>query len=185
MEITITVEQVEALASQLEASEQEQRQKALRLIRAYARILGAREPERFRRRPTECRDEAGHWDSSYPPREEYTAHAGPRLVTARKREYQDVPTSGGFYYAWKRVTTDPGVYIARDGTIYGCDEHGTGTVGQYAAHPGDCEREIVLDWTERDPSDVPTAELLAAEEHLRGLAFPASVKAVDKPAASA
>lgn len=184
MEITITVEQVEALASQLEASEQEQRQKALRLIRAYARILSAREPERFTRRPTECRDEAGHWDSSFPPGEEYYACSGPRLLTLRKRDYQDVPTSGGFYHAWKRVTTDPGIYIARNGTIYGCDEHGTGRVGGYAAYPGDCQREIELAWSVRDPSEIPTAQLLEAEAELRALAFPASAK-VDKPAASA
>lgn len=184
MEITITIEQVEALASQLEASEQEQRDKALRLIRAYARILGAREPERFTRRPTECRDEAGHWDSSFPPKAEYYALSGPCLLTLRKRDYQDVPTSGGFYHEWKRVTHDPGIYVQRDGTIYGCDEHGTGAVGQYAAHPGDCEREIVLRWSRRPVSEIPTAQLLEAEAELRALAFPASAK-VDKPAASA
>lgn len=61
--------------------------------------------------------------------------------------------------------------------IYGCDETGTGRVGQYAAHPGDCDVDCTLEWMPRDLDDVSLAEIRLAEETLRELAFPASVRA--------
>ena len=177
MDTTITIEQVEALAERLEADDAAARAKAERLVRAYARILAIREPELFVARPREERDEEGHWDNSYPPKAASYDASGPALYVVEEHEVEHVPTSGGFYFAWKRVTTTAGTYVAADGSIWGCDEHGTGRLGQYAAHPGDCDREIELEWSRR--RDVATAELQAAELALRALAFPAASAALD------
>jgi hypothetical protein len=169
---TITIEQVEALATQLHSDEGTERAKLERLTTAYARILSAREPERFARQPLEKRDEAGHWDNSYPPTIEYCNYTGPRLIELSDCDYEDVPTSGGFYYDWKRVTTDPGLYVSRDGRIYGCEITGTGKLGQFAAHPGDCNVECELEYDERD--DLSVEDLRTVETALRALAFPLS-----------
>jgi hypothetical protein len=88
----------------------------------------------------------------------------------------DIATESGYYYAWRRVTEDPGLYVSRDGTIYGCDEHGTGRLGQFAAHPGDCDVECELDWSPRDADELSTEDLATVEQHMRALAFPASAK---------
>lgn len=168
----ITIEQVEALATQLEADEQAEREKLDRLIKAYARILAKREPSRFQRQALEQADEDGHFDNSYPPKVEYRNFSGPRLLCVRDNETRDVATSGGFYYDWKRVTEDFGLWVSRDGTIYGCDETGTGAVGRFAAHPGDHNVQVELDWSPR--GEVSLAELRVVEANLRALAFPLS-----------
>lgn len=172
----ITIETLEALATQLETDEEAQRAKLLRMIRAESRILAVREPGKFPARATVLHDEDGHWDSSYPPKQVYADRTGPLLVKVVGNKSSDVATSGGFYYSWRRVTEDPGLYVARDGTIYGCNEHGTGRLGQFAAHPGDCDVEVELDWSPRDLGDVTTEELAEVESHMRALAFPASVE---------
>ena len=169
---TITIESLEALATELEQTAELQTTKLKRLIAAYARILWQREPEHFKRRDTEHGDEAGHWDSSYPPKQVYRARTGPRLVLVDELTTDDVPTSGGFYYSWRRVTTDGGVYVDRMGQIYECEETGTGRLGQFAAHPGDCDVECTLDWSRNSK---PTLDQLAlAEQKMRELAFPLS-----------
>lgn len=170
----ITIDQVEELATKLEADDAAQREKAARLIRAYCRILWLREPQRFQRRPTERRDEDGHWDNSYPPKQELRNFTGARLIKVRGWDYDDIATSSGFYYTWKRVTKDHGLYFDRFGRAYGADETGTGRLGQYAAHPGDCDVECEIAWSQRD--ELETAELIAAEQALRALAFPASTQ---------
>lgn len=166
----ITLEDVEALASALEADEATERAKLERLIRAEARIIAVREPEQFAARPMEYADEDGHWDNSYPPGQVYRAHTGPRLLAVRDCETTDVATTPGYYHEWRRVTEYPGLYVDRDGRIWGCDESGTGRVGSFAAHPGNCDVNVAVAWERR--SDVTVEELREVERHLRQLAFP-------------
>lgn len=169
---TITIEQVEALAERLEADDEAQRAKLSRLIRAYARILIIREPEQFRARAREIRDEAGHSDNSYPPEGVEYNHSGPELIEIRPYEVDDVPTSGGYYHTWRRETNDPGLYVDGYGRIYGAECTGTGRVGQFAAYPGNCDREIEIEWEQR--RHVSTVDLVEVERDLRAIAFPAS-----------
>lgn len=168
----ITIEALETLATELSANEEQQRARLIRLIRAEARIVAAREPERFPRRATEYADEDGHWDNSYPPKQVYRAKTGPKLIRLVGCEYEDNATESGFYHAWERVTSDPGIYVSRDGRVYGCEMSGTGRVGQYAAHPGDCDVEVTLDYSLRDEDEIPIAQLATAESALRAFAFP-------------
>lgn len=174
MNTTITIEDLERLANELEANETAQRERLLRLICAEARILAAREPELFRRMPTEYADVDGHWDNSYPPKQKYKNRTGPRVIVVSEGVTDDIATSAGFYYSWKRVTTDLGLYVARDGSIYGADETGTGRLGQFAAHPGDCDVECTVGWSLRDRNELSLGELSEVESHLRKLAFPLS-----------
>ena len=167
----VTVDTLEALAQQYEASSAAEAERLQRLIRAYARIVAAREPAAFgRRRPTRLVDEAGHYDSSYPPKAEWADRTGPRLITVRDSEESEEAITSGYYYTYRVHTDDPGVYIGRAGGIYGCEMSGTAALGHYAAHPGDCERDIDLDWRVR--REVPLDDLRAAEAHMRTLAFP-------------
>lgn len=169
---TITIEALEQLAIELEATEAEQRAKLDRMIRAYARILAAREPHLFERKATERGDVAGHYDNSFPPKQVFRAKTGPRLLRVDAWETEDVATSGGYYYSWRRVTTDGGVYVSKMGELYEADETGTGQLGQFAAHPGDCNVECAIEWSRKH--DVTLEQLTLAEEHLRKLAFPLS-----------
>jgi hypothetical protein len=173
----ITIEQVEALATKLESDDQAKRAKMLRLIHAYCRVIAQRSPGKFARQAVACRDEEGHFDNSYPPSVLYCEHTGPRLLQIRDNRTDDVATSGGFYYNWKRVTEDRGVWVGRDGALYGCEETGTGELGQFAAHPGDCNVDVTLEWEQLDLDDVDTEDLVETESKLRGLAFPASIAA--------
>ncbi len=168
----ITIEDLERMATELETDESAQRARLDRLIRSYARILAVREPHLFERKATEHGDVAGHWDSSYPPKQEFRARTGPRLLRVEAWDTEDVATSGGFYYSWRRVTTDGGLYVTKMGELYEADETGTGRLGQFAAHPGDCDVECVIEWSGKH--DVSIEQLRAAEEHLRRLAFPLS-----------
>jgi hypothetical protein len=172
----ITIEALESLVANLETEESARREKLERLIRAYARIVALREPEHFPRRALHLGDEAGHWDNSYPPNQVYSDRSGPRLVKVRSSSEEDIATEGGFYYAWRRVSTDPGLYVSRTGQIYGCAETGTGRVGQFAAHPGDCEVDCEVDWSVRD--EITLADLEEVEQHMRALAFPLATAAV-------
>lgn len=169
---TITIESLEQLATELEATEAAQRAKLDRMIRAHARILAVREPHLFERKATERGDEAGHYDNSYPPKQVFRARTGPRLLRVAGYDYEDVATSGGYYYEWRRVTTDGGVYVSKMGELYEADETGTGRLGQFAAHPGDCNVECEIEWSHK--RDVSLDQLVAAESHLRALAFPLS-----------
>jgi len=162
----ITIEQLEALASQIERDDSLEHARLLRLCRSMLRILAARQPEIFVRRATSITDVAGHWDNSFPPKAEYHFDGGSRrLFTIRPNETEDVPTEGGFYHTWRRQTSEQGCYVGRDGHFYGCEETGTGAVGQYAAHPGDENRDITLAWVQI----VPTLDdLRETEPMLRG-----------------
>lgn len=168
----LTLETLEALAEQVEQDEEAHREKLARMIRAYARILAARAPDTFRARALEYSDEEGHYDNSYPPKQQYKDRNGPRLYCVRKFGWESIATEGGFYYHWRAATNDPGLYVAPDGTLYGCTVSGTGRVGQFAAYPGDCDVMLSLDWSPRDEDEVTTDELGQAECELRKLAFP-------------
>lgn len=172
----ITVETLEALANELHAEGEAARAKLVRLVRAYARILAAREPERFTPRAMEYADEDGHYDNTFPPDQVYRCYTGPTLLKVRGAKTRDVATEGGFYHEWKRVTEAAGLYAAPDGGIWGCDHTGTGRVGQFAAHPGDCGVLVELTWERRSDASVSLAELLELEESLRELAFPLSAE---------
>lgn len=169
---TITLEQVEALVSTMEADEAGERSKLRRLISAYARILAAKDPTVFSRRETVRADEDGHWDNSFPPDIEAKAFIGPALIEVTRLSTEDRATTSGFYHEWERSTSDPGVYVHRTGRIYGADETGTGRVGRFAARPGNCDVDCRIDWYAREIDDVSTKELRTAEEMLRKMALP-------------
>lgn len=168
----ITIESLESLATELEHAEMLQRDRLLRMCRAYVRILAIREPGAFSRRACHYGDEAGHCDNSFPPDKEYSDHSGPRSIKICERTTEDIATSGGFYHSWRRVTTYGGLAVGRAGTWYRSDEHGTGEVGQYAAHPGNHNVDVDITWEAVQPGDLATAELVAAERTLRDLTFP-------------
>lgn len=161
---TITIEQLESLAAQVESDEVAECARLLRFCRAMTRILAARQPDEFTWRCTSITDEAGHWDNSYPPKEETHGRSPARLLRVRKYDFDQVPTSGGFYHSYRCEPTDVGCYVARDGSFWGCRYSGTGEFGSYAAHPGDCNREIELDWHRVEPT---LDDLRAAEPVLR------------------
>jgi hypothetical protein len=166
----ITIESLEALASKLEQETATHAAKLERIIRAFARIIHAREPRKFARQPCGWGDEAGCSDNSYPPEKEYRDYTGPRLLEIIEEDTEEVPTSDGFYYSYRVTGTDPGLYIAADGSIWGAMRTGTGRFGQFAAHPGHCDVEVSIEYDQR--RDVSTEELETAEKHLRKLAFP-------------
>lgn len=173
--MNITIEEIEALVSRMEQEEEARRAKLIRLISAEARIIALREPEHFGKpRATERSDEDGHWDNSFPPEILCKNRTGPRLITVEQHVTDDIATSSGFYHDWKRVTTDPGLFIGRKGELYGLQETGTGSFGQFAAHPGNCDVQCDLDWQILSADEVSTERLEAAEEQLRALAFPLS-----------
>ena len=173
----ITFEALEELATQLEADVEKQRQKLLRLCRGYHRILALRERQLFERKACHFGDEAGHYDSSFPPRLVYSERNGPRALRLAPRKTEDIPTSGGYYYSWRRVTTYGGLCISLHGEWLRSEETGTGELGQFAAYPGDCKVDCTIAWGQVGDDDVELDELTLAEEKLRGLAFPASAAA--------
>lgn len=160
---TITIEQLEALASQVENDDETEQARLLRLCRAMVRILAARQPEAFERGTTSITDESGHWDNSFPPKAE-RHRTGPRIIVIRGNDTAEIPTSTGFYYDFVVEPTELGCYVGRDGTFYGVEERGTAHFGQYAAHPGNCNRDITREWIRIDPT---LDDLRAAEPILR------------------
>ena len=110
----ITVEQIEVLADRLIAERESARARLIRLIVAEARIVGVRCPEKFGRKPIVYRDETGVCDGSYPPDQEYSDYTGPRLAKILGRDTEQSPTSGGFYYDYRIVTTFGGIYVDSD-----------------------------------------------------------------------
>lgn len=176
----LSAEDIEGLADRIEETEKETREKLLRLIRAEARILAVREPAAFPKKPLARADEDGHWDSSFPPDIEWKDHNGPRLFCVDGFEWEENDTGGGsFYHNWEAVTSSPGLYVARDGRLFGAEVSGTGRVGQFAAHPGDCDVDMVIDWSPLDLDDVTTEALRTVERVVRERAFP-SLKGATK-----
>jgi hypothetical protein len=171
-ESTVTIESLEALAAEIEAGETQERAKLRRLIAAYARIVAGRDPGQFKRMPLEYSDEDGHWDNSYPPEQRYKQHTGPRLIEVETEETAHIATSRGFYHDYRVVTESKGLYVRCDGALLGCEVTGTGSLGQYAAHPGDCAVMCELDWQELEADEISAGSLRRAERHMRDLAFP-------------
>lgn len=163
--MNLTIEALEQLSREVEATDAAEHTRLLRICNAMGRILARRQPDVWDPTATSITDVAGHFDNSYPPREERHGR-GPSVVVIRARETEDVPTEGGFYHAWRRQTTDGGCYLGRDGLWYRADEAGTGRVGQFAAHPGDCDRDINIAWETTTPT---LDDLQQAEPALREL----------------
>lgn len=168
----ITIEQLESLATELENDDAAQRDRLSRLCRAYVRILAVREPERFERGACHYGDTVGSCDGSYPPGQEYSERTGPRSIALINSDTENVATSTGFYYTWRRVTKYGGLEVGRDCRWYRSDEYGTGRFGQFPAHPGTCNVDVTIDWHSVAQADLTTAELALAEVALRELAFP-------------
>lgn len=166
--MTLTIEALEALATELEADRDAKRARLLKLISLHARILAVKAPGLFRREATEYGDEAGHWDNSYPPEVEYRCFRGPSTITVVDHNYQKIATSSGFCYDWRAETSEPGLSVDKRGRIYSCEYSGTGRVGQYAAHPGNCDVSVSLEWSERAPESLSIEELTTVERVLRG-----------------
>jgi hypothetical protein len=185
--MTVTLEHLEALASAVESTENATRTKMLRMVASYARILGVKNPKRFKHRATIHADVDGHFDNSFPPAQSYKACTGPALISIRAYRTEDHATTGGYYHSWQRVTVDVGLYVDRSGRIYGANETGTGRVGQFAAYPGDCDVDCSISWAPRDLDELSTEELSEVEQKLRALAFPlvatASMSGPQRPAA--
>lgn len=173
----ITLEQLEALAESIFAEEGQRRERLLRLVRAYTRILSVREPKMFKPTATVWADEDGHWDNSYPPDQKYKERTGPRVIRLRALDFDSRATSGGFYHTTKYFTTTPGIYIDASGAVWSSDIHGTGNYGQFAAHPGACDVDCEIDYCEMDDDDIPIEVLVDAEELLRAKAFPMATAA--------
>lgn len=169
----LQLEDIEAVVAQLEADQDVRRAKLLRLIAAYARIVDVREPKRFARQALEYRDEAGQFDDSYPPSVLYCNFSGPALLEFSEPETEQVPTETGFYHSWKLVTKSPGLLVDARGALWRCEEHGTGRVGCFAAYPGDCSVEVVVEYHRQRPEELPLATLEEIEAWLRAVAFPA------------
>lgn len=175
MHAELTLEQIEGMAAQIVAEAQTQRERLCRLIRAEARIAHNRRPERFKTAPSRYQDEDGHWDNSYPPDQVYCDYTGPQSLLIYAPTTEDYATSDGFYYEYRTVTTKRGLRIAADGTVYTVDQTGTGRFGQFAAHPGECNVDVDLEYSRTSCDNLSIAELAAIESKLRSLAFPASV----------
>lgn len=161
----ITIETLEQLAHEIEATDAAEHARLLRICNAMGRILARRQPDVWKTTCTSVTDVAGHFDNSYPPKEARHGR-GPSVVVIRERETEDVPTESGFYHAWRRQTTDGGCYLGRDGAWYRADESGTGRVGQFAAYPGDHARDITIEWEKTSPT---LEDLQQAEPALREL----------------
>jgi len=172
MDTTITIDQLEALATEMTVEVEVQHARLARLCATYGRIIAAREPQTYKLRACHHGDVAGHWDNSYPPRQVYSDHSGPRSIEITTEQTEDVATSGGFYFSWRRVTTAPGLYLGRDGQWYRSSETGSGRLGAFAAHPGNVGVDCEIEYEECHADDLSVAELELAEQVLRDLAFP-------------
>jgi hypothetical protein len=168
----LTIQDLEELAAQIAGETSDRRQKLLRMIRAYCKIINAREPDKFSRRACHFGDEAGNCDGSYPPKQVYSDRSGPLGITIISFSSEDVPNSGGFYHDYHTVSTDSGLYVSPKGELFGGSMTGTGSFGQFPAHPGDCNVDCCIEWSDLDPEEVPLDLLEKAEKELRDIAFP-------------
>lgn len=100
----LTLESLEALVETLIDAERAEREKQLRMIAACARIVALKDPEVFTRRACWHGDEEGHWDNSYPPKQTYSDRRGPSTIKIVDSTQEDIATSGGYYYSWRRIT---------------------------------------------------------------------------------
>jgi hypothetical protein len=170
----LTIGQLESLADQIVNSDRQRKQKLARMIRAYARILWIREPKQYKRGATIFADEDGHWDNSYPPDLKYKEFDGPKGITIYRFDWHCRATSHGFYHDLKIYTSDGGLRVCPDGSLTTATIEGTGRYGAFAAHPGHCDFDCSIDYSQIDPEDVALDRLIDAEKQMRDLAFPLS-----------
>lgn len=168
----MNIHELEALANEICETQQTKREHLLRMLRAYCKIINAREPGKFKRRACHFGDVAGNCDGSYPPEQAYTDRSGPLAIEIVSFSSEDVPDSGGFYYSYHTVATDMGLYLSPKGDLFGGAMTGTGSFGQFPAHPGDCDVDCSIEWSNLDPEDVPLDRLEKAEKEMRAIAFP-------------
>ena len=167
-----TIEDLESLAAAWEEEAGTRRARLAMLIPAYARMLPCRAPQTFNAKALVRADEDGHYDSSFPASVELKEFAGPKRMTVVQHSFEDIATTGGFCYEWRRSATDAGLYVSPSDELYGCNETGTGKLGQFAAYPGDCNVECSLSWIRPSLDDAGKEHLQTAEKELRVLAFP-------------
>lgn len=180
----LTIEEIETLSAQICEETETAKEKLARLIRAFARIVEAKEPGEFSRMPRVYADEDGHFDNSYPPDQKYKQRTGPRLLEIIDNAWTYRATSEGFYHESEYYTTDRGLFVAPDGSLLGADMHGTGSYGQFAAHPGECSVECEIDYEELGLDEIPLDRLAKAERELRALAFPLATAHLEAIAAA-
>lgn len=170
---TITnLESLEELAHAIVSSDAGRRELLRQMIRQYCRIMAVKSPEQFKRRALQYMDEPGHYDNSYPPEQQYADRNGPSLIRIEHGQWDEIASSGGFYYSWEAVTRTRGVYVDRHGDLYGADYSGIGAVGQFAAHPGDCGVDIHIEYSRLEEQEISTDQLREVEGELRTMAAP-------------
>lgn len=172
----ISISDLDSLAERLAAAQADRAKSLATLCASYVRLLRVAKPRLFQAMPTEYRDEDGHFDNSYPPKQRYRAHTGPRLLEIADAETEQIATSRGYYHTWKQVTTYGGLWVDIDGDWWRCTENGTGRVGQFAAHPGSCDVDVRLAWRKVPLRELEVDELELAEALLRRLATPVIVQ---------
>jgi hypothetical protein len=172
MSESITIEQLENLVSQMEADESAERDRLVRMIKACVKIMGQRASDKFRKRARKLISDSDG-DNSYPPKTIAAERSGPALYTIYESEEEHVRTTQGFYHDWRCVTVDQGLYADRQGNLYGRVEIGTGSYGQFAAHPGDCHVDIDVEFVDADLENHFTVEQLrTALDYVKAVAFP-------------
>lgn len=171
----VTLEALEELAKSLSADAAKENQHLSRLVRAYAEILALRQPRSFETMPAGERlmpqaDEAGSWNPDLPPeRRPYGIH-GPALVTIRPYALEHAVTAGGYFLDWKVLPADLGLYVDREGAIWGCEARGHERLGLTSGYPGESEVQVELLW--QTFTDVTLEALREVEAGLRVLAGP-------------
>jgi hypothetical protein len=170
----VTLEQVEVLEAELEQAHQREQERLTRLVRAHCRVLAVREPECFERRPFEYCDKPTS-DYSFPPGQEWRDFVGPRLLKVESLSWDQDALGGGFYHRWRVASQQPGVYLAPDGSLWGGIASGEGGFRSIAAYPGDGDVRLLIEWRPLEADEITIETLIAAEEHVRELAFPQGV----------
>lgn len=164
-----TIEALEDLAAELEAAGEARRTELLRLVTAYVRIIAQRAPEEFEPQPRFC-GTTGEGGGSRPPQEYYDDATGPEAIDIVEPTTSDVRTEPGFYYRWRRVTTQNGLCVGPAGQFYRYQETGTGEYAHYPAWPGNKNVMCELTYTPvEDPGVLAIADLLLAEQTLRAV----------------
>jgi hypothetical protein len=124
--------------------------------------------DQWKRRATTIVDD-NDGNGSYPPDEQWTDHSGPILFKIEGADYSTEATAGGFYHDCRAGTGSSGLYVSRDGTLYGANFTGTCRFGQFPAHPGICDRDIAVEWDVLPMEDISNDDYDAAIAALRKL----------------
>lgn len=131
----------------LEAHEQAELDLLCLEIKGHAKLLAKHAPSLFRRLATVITDEPGHIDKSFPPEAHDAKLTTKEYLLVRSAKTVENPITDGYYHTYQITTNRAGLCVDLDGTLYRIDESGTAAVGQYAAQPGECSRDIRRDYT--------------------------------------